>query len=149
MTMSEGQDFIQKGKEALRKKNFLEALACFERASKSGPEDPKVNSFIGLCIAHERGSVEHAITVCEKALKNDPHAVDCYVNLGKVYRKAELNSMAVEIFRKGLTLDRSNPDIISELQSLGVRRKPAIKLFPREHVVNKVIGLFLDRTGIR
>ncbi len=126
----------------------LEALALFEKAFTLEPENPKLQSFLGFCIACERGKIKEAIGLCERALQADSQNIENYLNLGRVYLRAGLKTKAIETFRKGLEVDK-NPEIMAELQVLGTRKKPVFPFLPRSHFLNKYLGLILSRLGLR
>lgn len=121
----------------------------FEKAFSIKAEDPRFQSYLGLCIAYERGKIKDAISLCERALQVESQNVENYLNLGKVYLRAGLKTKAIETFRKGLKIDSQNPDIIAELQLLGLRKKPVIPYLPRNNFLNKYLGIILNRLGFR
>lgn len=121
----------------------------FEKAFSIKAEDPRFQSYLGLCIAYERGKIKDAISLCERALQVESQNVENYLNLGKVYLRAGLKIKAIETFRKGLKIDSKNPDIIAELQLLGLRKKPVIPYLPRNNFLNKYLGIILNRLGFR
>ena len=102
-----------------------------------------------MCIAYERGKIKDAISLCERALQVESQNIENYLNLGKVYLRAGLKIKAIETFRKGLNIDSKNPDIIAELQLLGLRKKPVIPYLPRDNFLNKYLGIILNRIGFR
>jgi tetratricopeptide (TPR) repeat protein len=147
--LGETEKLYRKGLNAIKNGNTLEALASFEKAFKLEPEKPRILSFLGLCIAYERGVVKEAISLCEKALQTEPQAVEHYLNLGKVYLKAGIKVKAIEILREGLKIDNKNPEIIAELQALGLRKKPVIPSLSRDNFINKYLGIILSKLGLR
>lgn len=144
----EADNLYKKGREAFKNGKTLEALALFEKAYTIKPEDPKHKSFLGLCIASERGKIKEAIKLCEDALFEESHNIDYYLNLGLVYYKAGLKLMAIEVFRKGLEIDKKNPEIIAELQALGLRKNPPLSFLHRNHFLNKYIGIIFSKLGL-
>ena len=102
-----------------------------------------------MCVAYERGKIKDAISLCERALQVESQNVEIYLNLGKVYLRAGLKIKAVETFRRGLKIDSENPEIIAELQLLGIRKKPVIPSLPRDNFLNKYLGIILSRLGLR
>jgi tetratricopeptide (TPR) repeat protein len=137
------------GRKAIKEGKMLEALSLFERALNIEPQNPKIRSYVGLCIAHERGKISEGIRLCEEALKADPLSVENYFNLGKVFIKANLKQKAIEVYRRGLKIDDRNPLLIAELQSLGLRKKPVIPWLPRKNFLNKYLGIIFSRLGLR
>jgi tetratricopeptide (TPR) repeat protein len=148
-SLNNAEEKYRQGRKAVKRGKTLEALSFFEKALHIEPENPKFQSSVGLCIAYERGKIKEAISLCEKAIQTDPQIVENYYNLGKVYIKAKLKIKAIEEYRKGLAIDNKNPEIIEELQSLGIRKKPVIPSLPRKNFLNKYLGLILSTLGLR
>lgn len=147
--MNEAEAIFKSGREALAKGKRLDALALFEKAFNIAPENPAFQSFLGLCIAYERGKITEAISLCERALQAEPQNVENYLNLGRVYLRTGLKLKAIEIFRRGLKIDDKNPGIIMELQSMGLRKKPVIPFLSRDNFLNKYLGIIFSRIGLR
>jgi tetratricopeptide (TPR) repeat protein len=147
--LSEAEELYNKGREAFKDGKTLEALALCEKACNMEPENPKYQSFLGLCIAYERGKIKEAISLCERALQVEPQKVENYLNLGRVYLIAGLKLRAIELFRKGLKIDNKNPEIIAELQALGLRKRPVISSLSRDHFLNKYLGIILSMLRFR
>jgi tetratricopeptide (TPR) repeat protein len=147
--MSRPEDLYTEGRNAIKKGKTLDALALLEKAYSLEPDNPKVQSALGLCLAFERGTMKDALQLCEKALQSEPENSDHYFHLGKVYLKANEKKMALETFRKGLKIDDKNPDIIAEIQFFGMRGKPIIAYFSRENILNKYLGIILRRLGLK
>jgi tetratricopeptide (TPR) repeat protein len=147
--VGEAEELFNQGNTAFKNGKTLEALALFEKAFNIEPENPKYQSYLGLCIAYERGKIKEAVSLCERALQVEPQSVECYLNLGRVYLRAGLKLRSMEVFRKGLRIDNKNPEIIAELQALGLRSKPVISSLPRDHFFNKYLGKFFAKLGLR
>jgi tetratricopeptide (TPR) repeat protein len=147
--MKDAEDIYNLGREAIKRGKTLEALSFFEKALRVEPENPSLQSYLGLCIAYERGKIKEAISLCERAIQAEPENVENHCNLGKVYLKAKLKTKAIEVFRTGLAIDNKNSEIIAELQSLGIRKKQIIPSLPRKNFLNKYLGFILSRLGLR
>ena len=140
-------ELFEKGVSFLRDNNSLGALACFEKACNIR-KTPELQSYIGFCIAMERGQITEALSMCNEAISKEPNNPVLYLNLGRVYLKAKRKDDAIEILRKGLSFG-DNPDIRLILESLGLRKKPFFTFLPRGHFLNKYAGLFLIRLKLR
>lgn len=147
--LGEAEELYDKGQKAFKDGKTLEALALCEKAFNIEPENPKYQSFLGLCIASERGKIKEAISLCERALQVESQKAENYLNLGKVYLRTGLKLKAVETFRKGLKIDNKNPEIIAEIQALGLRKKPIIPSRSRDYFLNKCLGIILVKLGLR
>ena len=106
---------------------------------------PELISYYGLCVALVENQTKSGILLCKMALEKDMFRPEFYLNLGKVYLKANQKSKALEIFRKGLQITDKNSELLLELNRYGTRRKPIVSFLSRTHFVNRYIGLFLRR----
>lgn len=143
----EARKLFALGEEALEKGNHLSALSLFEKAVRLECH-PVHCSFMAVCIAKERGQHIKAIDICRNALKIEPENSLHYLNLGRVNLLVGNKEEAIRNFRKGLEIER-NPCIIDELNQLGIRRPPVIHFLKRENPINKLLGIVLDRFGLR
>jgi Flp pilus assembly protein TadD len=139
----------ERGKEFLKKGERLRALGLFDRAYNLEPDNPVYQSYLGLCIAYERRAMGEAVRLCEQALNVDPENPEHYLNLGKVYLVCGRNSDAVMIFRDGIKIDNTNPEIIAELHAMGIRKKQVVPFLKRENFLCKYLGIFFSRLGLR
>ncbi len=144
----EAEELHKKAQEAFKTGRTLEALAFSEKAFNLEPDNSKYQSFLGVCIAYERGVVKEAIELCQKALEVNPLKSENYLNLGKVYLRTGYKTKAVDIFREGLKVEK-DAEIIAELQALGLRKKNIVPFLDRNHFVNKYLGVICSRLGLR
>ena len=144
---SELPTLIEKGIGAAENGQTLVALVHLEAAAKIR-KIPIVFSYLAYCLAQERNRLPKAVSLCRSALQAEPHNPVHYLNFGRVYLLAGQKGRAIQTFRKGLKAGK-NPLIIQELKKLGIRRAPMLKSLPRENPLNKYLGLFFHRVGVR
>jgi tetratricopeptide (TPR) repeat protein len=148
MSFGSGSDeLLEKGIALLRANNPLGALAFFEKAY-SISKTPVIQSYLGLCIATERGKVTDAIALCGEAIHHEPQNPIHYLNLGKVYLKAKQKAECLDILRQGLA-HGDDPEIRALLEDIGMRKPPFFAFLSRGHILNKYIGLLLHRLRMR
>ncbi len=147
MPNSEAEQFFADGLNALAGGNTLSALALFEKAVER-EDSPAYYSYLALCIAKERGQFQFAVTLCEKAKAREQQNPVHYLNLGKIYLIAGKKAEAIRTFREGLGYEKI-PEIVRELERLGIRKPPVIPFLGRNNRVNKFLGLTLKRLGLR
>lgn len=140
-------NLIARGEKALAKGETLVALMHFETADQRGPV-PAVQSALAYCLAKEKRQYQRAVTLCRQALEAEPAEARHYYHLGRIYLAAGQKPLAITAFRRGLKLRRYQP-IVEELRRLGVRKPPVFSSLPRDHFLNKSIGLLLNRLGTR
>lgn len=140
-------DLLVKGIGLLRAGNSLGALACFEKAYAM-EKTPAVKSFLGLCIATERGGISEAVRLCHEAIEEEPQNPLHYLNLGKVYLKSGRKSDCLVVLRKGLSSGDA-PEISELLEGIGMRKPPVFSFLPRGHFLNRYAGLCLRVLRLR
>lgn len=147
MTAHNPEELITQGIKAANTGKTAEALEYLEPAVKLR-STPTAWSYLAYCLARERGQVEHAIKICEEAIRKDPRASAHYLNLGRVLLLAERRSEAIQTLRQGL-LYESNPRIKTELHRLGLRKPPVLGFLKRENPLNKYLGIMLVKMRLR
>ncbi len=146
-TGARAQQEFDRAEQELERNNVLAALACLERALAIW-NDPHWHSRLGFCIAKERGHLTRGLELCRGAIAHEPDSPLHYLYLGKVYRLTGNTLEALNAFRHGMTLG-SCPGLERELAAIGTRKTPPIPFFSRNNLLNKYLGKFLARLGLR
>jgi tetratricopeptide (TPR) repeat protein len=144
---TEAEQEFAKGLSAFQKGNSPAALAHFEKAAQLAPA-PLHLSYLGYCIARERGQLKRGIALCQDALAQEPEHAIHFLNLGRIHLVAGNRMEAIKVFREGLAHGQ-NREIIAELDALGTRKPPVIRFLHRDNPVNKYLGILLHRLGLR
>ncbi len=145
--ITSAEEYFKKGLQLLGEPNLLGALACFEKAHIQ-EKSPLIQSYLGFCIATERGQIAEALILCRAAIEADPHNPEHYLNLGRVYLKAKKKDEAIAELRRGMSFG-DNQDIKALLEGLGLRKKPAFSFLARNNILNKYVGFILCRLRLR
>lgn len=144
---AEAENEFTRGLKALQEGNSLAALTFFEKAAGAAPT-PLCSSYLGFCIAKERGQVQKGIQFCREALGKEPENPLHYLNLGKIFLTAGNKQEAIRTLREGLARGL-NEEITDLLNSIGTRRQPVIPALGRNHPINKYLGKLLGKLGLR
>lgn len=147
MAATESEKLFDKGLEALATGNTLSALSSFEKALRL-EDRPAYSSHFALCIAKERGQIQLAVTLCEKAIAREPGNTVHYLNLGKIYLIGGRKAEAIRVLRNGLEIE-PDPEIVEELNRLGIRKPPVLPFLKRSNPINRYLGIILRRSGLR
>jgi len=140
-------ELFRTGLHLLDEANILGALSFFEKAHDR-EKSPAIQSYLGYCIAAERGQITEALKLCRAAIEEEPGNPEHYLNLGRVYLKAKRKDEAIAELRKGLSFS-DNEEIRKLLDCLGLRKKPVFPFLPRNNFLNKYVGLILRRLKLR
>lgn len=145
--MEEAEKFYVRGVEELEAGNGPVALSFFEKAAALDVS-PKITSFLGLCLAHERGQVQKGQTLCGDAITKEPTNPIHYLNLGKIYLLVSNRTEAIRVFRDGLRATHDER-LVTALNDLGTRKPPVLPFLLRDHFLNKYLGKLLNKLGLR
>jgi predicted Zn-dependent protease len=143
----EGERLFSRALDALAAGETPSALALLERALKQN-DNRSWHSYLGYCIAKERGQVKKGSDLCVASLELEPENPVHYLNLAKVHLVAGHKPEAIGVLRKGMALG-GNQEILALLGEIGTRKAPVISFLPRDNPFNRVLGLLLDRLGLR
>ena len=138
---------IARALDAFAAGEIQSALAQLERAFKTA-DDPLLHSYLGFCIAKERGQFRKGRDLCLESIELEPENPVHYLNLAKVHQVAGDKSETLSALRKGMSVGGSE-EIASLLARLGNRRPPPIAFLPRDNPLNKWLGILLGRLGLR
>lgn len=138
---------FEEGLKALTSRRTGEALQWFEKAVAE-EKTPLTCSYLAFCRAKETGRYKEAIALCMEAMKEEPKNSEIYLNLGRVYLLAGQRKSAIRAFDLGLRHGR-NAQIMNELNAIGRRKTPPLPFLPRENPLNKYLGRFLKKLGMR
>jgi len=144
---AEEEKLFSRALDALAAGETPSALALLERALKLN-DNRAWHSYLGYCIAKERGQVKKGSDLCRASLAFEPENPAHFLNLAKVHLVAGLKKEALEALRKGMSVGGS-PAIISLLEQIGNRKPPVLSFLPRANPANRVLGLLLDKLGLR
>jgi len=147
-------NFLNEVKNLIQKKNKKSALELLTKALKRYPDEPFLLSYYGCLEAVINKNYSYGIDVCLRSIEIIEEKLPIgkeffypafYLNLGRAYLASGDKKNAVEAFRKGLSFDMENPDLIWEIKKLGGRRKTLVPYLKRSHPINKYIGMLLHK----
>jgi Flp pilus assembly protein TadD len=144
---AEAEKEFSRGLNALQERNSVAALALFERAFVLGTR-PAYFSYLGFCVAKERGQFKKGISLCREALEKEPANPVHYLNLGRIHLVTGNKEAAIAVFREGLS-HGPNQEIAGLLNVIGTRQKPVITSLGRNHPINRSLGKLLSKLGLR
>jgi tetratricopeptide (TPR) repeat protein len=147
MTDLIADELFEKGKAFLKENNTLAALSCLEKAY-SRKKLPGIESYLGLCLAVERGQTKEGIALCREAIAGDPKNPVHYLHLGRIHLRDKRREEAIATFREGLSFG-DHDEIRHSLDTLGTRKKPLFPFLPRNNFLNKYFGILLRLLRLR
>jgi Flp pilus assembly protein TadD len=145
-TESAEKEFAQ-ALAALAAEDTLKALSHIERALQLR-DFPGWYSFLGFCIAKERGQHRKGLELCLKSLEEEPDNPAHYCNLAQVHLVGGDKPAALQVLREGMAKG-GGPELIKLLERLGKRNKPFFSKLSRSNPLNRFLGILLRRLGLR
>ena len=107
---------------------------------------PGWHSYLGFCIAKERGQHCKGVALCLASLAAEPDRPDHFLNLGRVHLVSGDKKEALRVLREGMAKGGS-PELARLLDRFGTRNRPVIPVLSRRNPLNKYLGLLLSRLG--
>ena len=146
MIAESSEEKFKQGMQFLKDNNLEKATRSFEKAYKEDKENAMYMSYYGMCAAMRWGEIGLGIELCTRAVKKEFYKTEYYINLSRVYIKADNKKGAISVLKKGLRFDPENDIIHEELVKLGARKKPVIPFMNRSNPINKFLGMFFRKT---
>ncbi|GBE37223.1 tetratricopeptide repeat protein [bacterium BMS3Bbin07] len=150
--------YFREIKRLVKKGELSRAMDATRKAITEFPEDPLLISYHGYLTSTVDNDYNKGLEICRKALKRVKEYEDSdtdfpytlfYLNLGRTYGMSNLKKDAIEAFQKGLSHDPKNKELASELQFLGMRKRPIFPTLPRSNPLNKYPGIILTKLKLR
>lgn len=138
---------FEQARESLASGHTLDALARLEKALNLR-DNPSWYSYLGYCIAKQRGQIKKGIDLCLSSLERERDEPAHYLNLGKIHFLSGNKQEALRIFREGMSKGR-HEEIQKILDEIGVRKPPVITSLHRDNPVNRFLGIFFKKIGLR
>lgn len=135
------------GKVALAREDTLTALMHLERALRLR-DNPGWHSYLGYCVARERGQFRKGLELCQSSLAQEPDDPGHFYNLGRVHLTSGDKTEAMRVLREGMAKGGS-AEIIGLLEKLGQRSPLLFPSLSRTHPLNRYLGMLLKRLGLR
>ena len=134
------EEQFRRGKALLGEGRYEDALECFRCAHQVDRANPRYRSHYGLGLALVERRFDQALELCRSAAKEEFFNPELYHNLARVHMAFGYKSEAIRYLRRGLMIDPGNTAMLTELNELGLRRRPVLSFLPRRHPVNRFLG---------
>ena len=109
---------------------------------EEGSRDPQHLSYCGLLGALTERRIDESVALCRRAVEADGRrSSELYWNLAQVLTIGSRRREAIDVLTEGLRLHPHDLRLRQELQHLVPRARPAIRRLPRNHPLNKYLGM--------
>ena len=147
MPTTDLEQHLERGIMKLKQGDTLSALVHFEKAMNAGGTADCM-SYLGYCIAKERGQSSRGMILCREALDENPGNPVHYLNMAKILLLRRDKDGAMDALRMGASCG-DNEEISVLLEEIGSRKPPPLTFLDRDHPVNKYLGIILSWLGLR
>lgn len=134
-----------RGEAALAGGDAAAALEHFRIAHRLEPGNPRHRSFLGLSLGLAERRFDRALDLCRSAAKEEFYNPLLYLNLARVHLAFGFKAEGLRYLRRGLMIDPNQPQILDQLQELGLRRRPPLRFLSRSNPLNRWLGRLLGR----
>lgn len=132
---------------ALAAENTQAALVHIEKALKLR-DAPEWYSYLGFCIARQRGQHRKGVELCLASLAVEPDNPLHFLNLGRVHLVKGDKTEALRVLRQGMAKG-GGAELVQQLERLGMRKGPLFPGLSRNNPLNRYLGLLFSRMGLR
>lgn len=145
-------EYVKEARALLLDGQRREAYQLLIQAVGYYPENAIILSYYGYLQSLVDRKYQSALAACKRALalfeaadKSSARILYpiLYLNLGRTCIAAGKKKEAIVAFTKGLSHDKSHPELKKEMRLLGTRKNPPVPFLSRSNPVNKYIGKML------
>lgn len=120
--LTNAQDDLQKGKDAINRGDYITAVDVLSKAV-AAKQNYETYYYYGLAL-YKTGSLQKAEDNLKKALSQDDEGIDAMITLGNLYSDQKKYDEANSIFKKGLKIEPENINLmIAQAQNFSLQGK--------------------------
>jgi curved DNA-binding protein CbpA len=131
---------FSQAQEAIREGRYDKAALLLKSAVKYDPTNPAYHSWYGFSLAMTNSQLHEARDACKKSIQMEFYNPDYHANLGLVYFRAGLKSLAVKHFNEAIKWDPDNRVARTFMAKMGDAQKR--EEGPIDKFVSAMKGLF-------
>lgn len=113
-----GKVYVQRGVQAYREKNYLEAAASFDRATQADPSNAQAWHHLAQSCSHQASWLPRAVAAIERACDLEPLNPSYHKQAGRIYALAQQVERAVEHYHKALEWGGDDEAVRQALEQL-------------------------------
>src|SRR5690242_18201377 len=136
---------FREGVELLKNEYPEKALVKLQRAFECDKHNPYYISFLGLSIARAEQKWDHAMELCETAVKLKRTEIQFHMNLIEVYALAGWREKALHRLDAALRIFGNDARLKRARSKVTERRGPVLPFFGRSHFLNRKLGKWRHR----
>ena len=134
------ETLFREGSALLERGLAADALELLHDAHAAAPENARIRSSYGLCLAVVERRFDRGIELCRSAAKQEFFNPEQYLNLAKLHLAFGFKAEAIRYLQRGRMIDPADLRIAEAFVALGRRNPPVLRFLPRRHLVNRWLG---------
>ncbi|HTT72121.1 MAG TPA: hypothetical protein VMG32_12935 [Anaeromyxobacteraceae bacterium] len=146
---SDAAGIFEEGLLHYRRGDAVEAHACFERAHRRAPADPRFMSYYGLTLVLVERNSSLGIVFCDQALRTSGPEPELLLNQARAHLALGQRDYAVKTIARGLAAWPLDPSLKLAQACMGWRRQAVIPFLPRSNFLNRWLGKLRHRFSRR
>lgn len=131
---------LEQGRALMDAGEFESAQAVLQFAHDANPDNARVRSSLGLCVAHYGRQFERAVALCSEAAKQEFFNPEHYRDLARVYLAFGFRAEGRRYLLRAQMIDPGDAATLRALRDLGARNDPVLRFLPRGHLLNRWLG---------
>ena len=140
---------LDEGLVAFFARDLVAAHACFERAWRRAPREPRPMSWYGVTLVLVERNSSLGVSLCDEAVRLAGPLPELALNLGRAHLALNQRVRAVKAVQKGLELQPDHAGLLAARDALGTRREPVIRFLSRGNPLNRLLGRLRHRWSRR
>ena len=136
---------FREGLELLKNEYPEKAVEKLRLAFENDRRNPYYISFLGLSIARAQQDWEHALELCETAVRLNRKEIKFHLNLVEVYSLAGWREKALHKLDSALQLFGNDSRLKRARAKVVERRSPVLPFLERGHFLNRELGKLRHR----
>lgn len=136
---------FREGLELLKNEYPAKAVEKLRQAFENDRRNPYYISFLGLSIARAEQNWEHALELCETAVRLNRKEIKFHLNLVEVYSLAGWREKALQKLDSALQLFGNDSRLKRVRAKVVERRSPVLPFLERSHFLNRELGKLRHR----
>jgi tetratricopeptide (TPR) repeat protein len=146
---TDAQSIFEEGLGHYRRGDAVEAHACFERAHRRAPADPRIMSWYGLTLVLVEKNSSLGIVLCDQALRTSGPEPELLLNQARAHLALGQRDYAVKTIARGLAAWPLDPSLKVAQACMGWRRRAVIPFLSRSNPLNRWLGKLRHRFSQR
>ncbi len=138
-----------KGIELCRQGDWQDGLYWLSLAAKAKEDNDQLPAlfyaYLGYGVAKYQKQQRQGLKLCRKAIELEFYQPESYDFLARIHLLMKDRRAAYDTVERGLEVDSTHAGLLALRSELGERRPPVLSFLPRQHTLNRWLGMVRHR----